>query len=689
VSHAVTADSLACVRTESNRGLLMALAPASLLWSPLSPMSFVDDDTRVVAVARVIVAVVVFVCGLRLRRDGGPERRLAALSVLFTFGHFVATHLDRPGQGFVAMVALVAIFTRLWPSTALRDRDAGSGSSTFGGGATVVAAAVVAVVVLVREAFEASLSPAAALPLVLQQLLPMGLLASTPFFADEPPWRRRGVLALLTFAAATPLFAAVSSASGLAGGTALLLAGAIGPLGLVTLVLARRRHEATFAQGDASVFDVVLRHPPRVLVVSFVGLSVLCASLLALPIASVDGVGLGALDAAFTGVSATCVTGLTVKDTAVDFSFFGQLVILVFLQVGGIGIMVVSAAAVVVLGRRMSLQHEAAAVDLVGADGRAGLMSALRTILGVTFACEFATATALSILFIADGDDIVTGLWRGAFTAVSAFCNAGFALQSSSLIPYQTQPLVLTVVAAAVTVGGAGPLVVVAVIERARLSLQARLVVVTSAVLVVLPALLILVFEWNASLGELPVLHKVTNAIFQSVTLRSAGFNSVDLTSIQRATWTVMLVVMFIGGSPGSTAGGMKTTTVAVIALAVASTLRGHSKVTFGNRTVAPSTVLRATSVVTVGFLFCFLAVLALQLTQDIPDDDLIFEVVSAMATGLTMGATGALDEVGKVIIIVVMFAGRIGPLTFFVFLASRAPAASRTQRVEESVAVG
>ncbi|MEZ4475523.1 MAG: potassium transporter TrkG [bacterium] len=445
-------------------------------------------------------------------------------------------------------------------------------------------------------------------------------------------------------------------------------------------------------RADADFLDVALAQPARVLVLSFVAICALGTLLLGLPVAA-QGDPVAWIDAAFTSVSATCVTGLAVVDTPTTYSGFGLGVILALIQVGGLGIMVFSAAMVVLLGRRLSLSHERAAADLVGAEGRGDLLGVIRLVFRVTLVTEGVAALLLFGAFLLHGDGVGQAAWRGLFTAISAFCNAGFALQSDSLVSYADSPLVLGVTGLTIVVGGLGPGVVAALWtwrRRQSRTLHVRMVLWTSALLIVIPTLAILALEWGETLGSLSFIDKLGNAAFQAVTLRTAGFNSIDLAAIQPATWTVMVLVMFVGGSPGSTAGGAKTTTIAVLVLAIAAVVRGRARVEVFGRALPTATVMRATAVTTVGVLACGGALFALQLTQTLPLDTALFEVVSALATvGLSTGATSALDDVGKLIIMACMFAGRVGPLTLFVFLSLRPQGRASWRFPEESVPIG
>jgi trk system potassium uptake protein TrkH len=458
--------------------------------------------------------------------------------------------------------------------------------------------------------------------------------------------------------------------------------GLLGGLGVLVAVTRGRRPWTTLG---------VLDSPARTLVLSFLGLAGLGTFLLASPWASTGAAPPSFLDAAFTAISASCVTGLVVLDTPVDFSRFGQGVLLLLIQAGGLGIMTFAALGLLLLGRRLGVQEERVAAALVGtSDTRAELEVALRTIVKVTLWAEGLGAALLWPLFVLHGDAPAQGAWRALFTSVSAFCNAGFALQSDSLEGYASSPAVLGTISALIVIGGLGPLVVVSLpkLRGTPGMLHARIVLWVTTVLLVVPASLFLALEWDGTLGGLGVGDKVMNAWFQSVTLRTAGFNSVDFGAIQPATWTVSVLCMFVGGSPGSTAGGVKTTSIAVLLLAVTAAARGHRDASAFGRRIPPRVVHEATAVVILGVGMALAALLSVQVTQGLPLDQAAFEVVSALATvGLSMGATAQLDEVGKVLIAVCMFVGRVGPLTLVIFLVGRSSPAR--QYPMETVQVG
>jgi trk system potassium uptake protein len=462
-------------------------------------------------------------------------------------------------------------------------------------------------------------------------------------------------------------------------------------LGAIALVVAQLCFAPTRSAADARHWtETLIEHPARQLVLGFALLIALGTLLLGLPVASSTATPVALIDAAFTAVSAVCVTGLIVLDTPEAWSTTGQVIVLVLIQLGGLGIMTFATAFLRALGRRLSLRQEGAAAEMTTQENRLELYAAVKLVLVFTIVAEALGAAVLTAAFAAGGEAWGPAAWRGVFTSVSAFCNAGFALQSDSLVAYASAPLVIHSVALLIVLGGLSPLVVMGLLGRARVGrLQQRLVLVTSLVLLLGGTVLIAAAEWNNVLGDLGVLDKWSNAWFQSVTLRTAGFNTVDIAALHPATITLSMVWMFIGGSPGGTAGGIKTTTFAVLVVAVLATIRGRREVTAFARTIPHATIYRAAAVTTLGLFAVVFLLFTVQLTQDLNAVEAAFEVVSAMGTvGLSMGATAKLDVVGKIVIMVAMFAGRVGSLTMLVFLLARR-ADDGWQRPTESVDVG
>ncbi len=420
-------------------------------------------------------------------------------------------------------------------------------------------------------------------------------------------------------------------------------------------------------------WEPFLNHPARVLISTFFGLCLLGTVLLHLSWAS-TAEPLSLINAAFTSVSAVCVTGLTVVDTQVDFSPFGQGCLLLLIQLGGLGIMTITTVALQAMGKRMSLRHERLLTTLTETSHQE-LVSSLVFIVRFTLIVEAAGALLLTFGFALSGAHWMQALWKGLFTSVSAFCNAGFALDSANLLNYRHQPLILHTVALLIILGGLAPSTCMLAgqwLRGRRIDLASRIALVTTSVLLVLGTCSFLMFEWDHVLGGLNFGDKLHNAWFQSVTLRTAGFNSVDLNQVLSPTLLIMLFCMFIGGSPGGTAGGIKTTTLGILALTFWTTITAGKSVIAQNRRIHQSIINRTITVFFAGAIVWFMVVLALILTQAIPVRELVFEATSALATaGLSLGATPKLDVIGKIIIMFTMFIGRIGPMTLFTLLSA------------------
>lgn len=443
---------------------------------------------------------------------------------------------------------------------------------------------------------------------------------------------------------------------------------------------------------DISWAELLLVQPTRFLVATFLATGLLGGLLLTAPSSAAPGKSVSLVDGMFMSFSATCVTGLATIDVPTTFSFLGTVVILVLIQIGGLGIMTFSTAGMILLGQRMSLRQEGAAAQLLGSEGRSTLRAALWRMVIVTFVAEGIGATILTAAFMGRGDAFWQAFGRGVFTSISAYCNAGFALQSDSLMGYSDSPLILHTVAALIIVGGLGPAVVAArrtKLGRREASLHVQIVQWITLVLLVVPTILLAALEWNAAFASLETADKVHNAWFQSVTTRTAGFNSIDIASMGPASRSIVLALMIIGGSPGSTAGGLKTTTLFVIGAAVVATVRERSEVRVRGWRISRDTVSRAYAITALYFACAVVAVFALQLTQQISEAALIFETISALGTvGLSIGATTQLDGLGKIIVIVCMFVGRVGPMALLMAFSWQQPS-EPWSRPEQDVPVG
>jgi len=433
--------------------------------------------------------------------------------------------------------------------------------------------------------------------------------------------------------------------------------------------------------------DVLLNHPARLLFSTFLLLCLSGTLLLSLPVSTHKEISV--LDAAFTAVSASCVTGLVVLDTGKDFTGIGQGFILLLIQLGGLGIMSIASVAIYSIGRRPSLAQEHVMNRLTELDGDWPLFDALVLIFRFTFLVELAGALILTFCFMGEGLSSGEALWEGIFTSVSAFCNAGFSPRGENFMRFQSNPLILCTVSFLIIVGGLSPLVSLSLprfLAGRTVPHSARLIFITTAVLLLSGTLGILAFEWNGILRELGIGTKISNAWFQAVTLRTAGFNSLDIGGISAPTFLLMIFMMFVGGSPGSTAGGIKTTVLAVLSLTFWNNILNREEITVASRRIPPRTVFKAVTIAGAYGLVFVTVVFMLLMTQNMPARLLIFEAGSALGTvGLSMNATTRLDEIGRVLIILTMFIGRVGPITLFMLL-SGSEGSSKTVRPDVKI---
>ncbi len=431
----------------------------------------------------------------------------------------------------------------------------------------------------------------------------------------------------------------------------------------------------------------------QIIVLSFGALILIGTLLLSLPISSRGAGGAGWLDCLFTATSAVCVTGLVVQDTAAFWSPFGQAVILLLIQIGGMGVVTTAVFISFLSGRRIGLMQRSVMQESISAPQVGGMVRLTRFILTVSLAIEgIGALLLLGPMVSAFGWG--RGLWYALFHSISAFCNAGFDLMGirepySSLTGFMQNPLVNLTVVLLITVGGIGFLVWddlrVHGFHWKRYRLQSKTVLVTSAVLVLLPALYLFFFE----LGELPTGQRLLPALFQSVTLRTAGFNTMDLTRVSPSGQALMIGWMLVGGSPGSTAGGMKTTTLAVLMMTAASVFRRRESVSFLGRRVADETVHNAVALVIMYVMLFLLGGQAISMLEGLPMMSCLFETASALGTvGLSLGITGRLSVPSRLILILLMFWGRVGGLTL-IYATQSARRARKSTLPLEKITVG
>lgn len=427
--------------------------------------------------------------------------------------------------------------------------------------------------------------------------------------------------------------------------------------------------------------------------------------LLSLPIASVKGRPVDILDAFFVATSAVCVTGLSTVVTAAQWSIFGQAVILILVQFGGLGIVTVTTVMMLIFGQRVMLSERLLLQEAYNLDSLRGLIRVTKSVVVGTLIVEGIGAFFYFLCFV--GDYGATAIWFGIFHAVSAFCNAGMdLLGDSSLAAYQTNLPVNLVTMSLIVVGGIGFPVWRDVRTNfrksrngeipkgrffERLTLHSKIAITVSAGLIFGGMVLFFLFEYNnpATIGSLSIPNKLLASLFQSVTTRTAGFQTIPQENFTPASGLLSLIFMFIGGSPSSTAGGVKTVTVAVIILSVVSVVRGQKDIEAFQRKIPTFYLKKALAVVSVSILCMFVATMLVCATQGWTLMEALYETVSALATvGLSCGKTGDLNSIGKVLIILCMYLGRIGPITLAISLQSGAEKGLR-QLPESKVMIG
>jgi trk system potassium uptake protein TrkH len=422
--------------------------------------------------------------------------------------------------------------------------------------------------------------------------------------------------------------------------------------------------------------DFVRRSPARASVIVFVVAAAAFSLLLRLPISTSSGAATPWADAIFTATSAITVTGLTTVDTATYWSPFGLVVILVAIQIGGLGIVTLALLLARAVTRQLGLGGKIFAQQNIGAPELGEVRRLLRIVVLTTLSIEGVLFLALAPAFIV-AEGWGSGLWQGLFYAVSAFNNAGFSVHEDGLMPFRDNGWVLTPIAIGVFVGSFGFPIFLNLIttrwNRRRWSLHTKLTLVTTSILLVLGAVAWAATEWNNTLtiADYSPVEKILNGLFASTMMRSGGFAIVDTGQSTSTTLLLTDALMFVGGGSASTAGGIKVTTLAVLFLAIAAEARGTRDLTVANRTI-PNGLLRvAISVTFLGATLVLAATTLITLTNDAPLDRILFEVISGFATcGLSVGLSAELDPFGKLVLSVLMLAGRIGPIGLAAALA-------------------
>ena len=407
----------------------------------------------------------------------------------------------------------------------------------------------------------------------------------------------------------------------------------------------------------------------QLIILGFAGVIFLGTVLLMLPISTSEQVLTPFHEALFTATSAVCVTGLVVKDTGSYWSQTGQTIILVLIQIGGLGVVTVAASVSLLSGKKISLMQRSTMQDAMSAPKVGGIVRLTRFILKGTFLIEAAGALLLLPVFLADYG--LKGIWLSVFHSVSAFCNAGFDILGTavhafpSLTGYSGNVLINTVIILLIIIGGIGFLtwddIYTNKLNFKRYRMQSKIILMTTTCLILLPA----VFFFTSDLKNLPMGNRLLAAVFQSVTTRTAGFNTINISEMSEASKAVMILLMLIGGSPGSTAGGMKTTTFMVLILNAIATFRSQENAGAFGRRLEYNVIKNAATIAMLYFSLFFCGGIAISVYEGIPLLDCLYEAASAVGTvGLTLGITPGLHVFSQVVLIILMYLGRVGGLT-------------------------
>lgn len=415
-------------------------------------------------------------------------------------------------------------------------------------------------------------------------------------------------------------------------------------------------------------------HPSQMLVLSFALLILIGSILLSTPWAAKDG-STDWLVALFTATSAVCVTGLVVVDTGTHWTMFGQLVIMLLIQIGGLGIMSFATFFALILGKRIQLRQRLIMQKALNQPSVEGIVRIFRYLLFFSFIMETIAALILAFHWMASMG-LPKALWFGIFHSISAFNNAGFDLfgNFSSLTAYTADPITNIVISTLFIVGGLGFVVLYETYKyrkTRKFSLHSKVVLISTALLALISTLVFMISEYNHALAGLTLSGKFWASYFQAVTPRTAGFNTIDLNSLLLSSQLIIMTLMFIGGSPGSTAGGIKTTTFSLLWVAIYSILRGKNDTELFGKRIVSKEVFRALAIALLSISLIFVMTILVSFTHEADFIKILFEVVSALGTvGLSLGLTTELNEFGRILIIITMFLGRLGPITIGYALA-------------------
>jgi trk system potassium uptake protein TrkH len=447
--------------------------------------------------------------------------------------------------------------------------------------------------------------------------------------------------------------------------------------------------------------------PTQILVLGFLLLIFVGAMLLNLPIAATNNKSIGFIDALFTSTSAVCVTGLVVVNTLEYWSMFGKVVILILIQIGGLGFMTFATTFFILMGRKIRLKERLIIQEALNQYTLSGMVRLTKNVLLGTLLIEGIGALLLSIRFVPK--DGPYGIFKAIFHSVSAFCNAGFdIIGDSSLSPFVGDIIINVTIMLLIILGGLGFTVWIDILRVMKekfnnklglkrtfrkFTLHTKIVIVLTTSLIIIGFIFFFIMETTNpnTLGQLSMKNKILGSLFQAITPRTAGFNTIPLAEMTHGSKFMTIILMFIGGSPAGTAGGIKTVTMGVIILTVISGVRGKEKTEAFNRTIPEVIIKRALAVIMIGISVVILVTMILSVTEVGSFMDIFFEAVSAFATvGLTLGITGSLTTIGKIVICITMFIGRLGPVTMAVAISLKGTKSKAAiTKPEEKVMVG
>ena len=434
----------------------------------------------------------------------------------------------------------------------------------------------------------------------------------------------------------------------------------------------------------------------EILALGFAVVILIGAVLLSFPFASKSGESVGFVNALFTAASAVAVTGLVVVDTSTHWTTYGHIVILTLIQIGGLGIITMGTLFALVLGRRINFRQRVVMSEAMNKITVNGVVRLAKYILITTFLLEGVGALILATRFIPIYG-FGKGVWYSVFHSISAFCNAGFDLIGNfqSLTPFVEDPIVTLTVAALIIIGGLGFVVIFELLDKKsfkKISLHSKIALIMTFWLLLIGYIIVMVLEFNnpGTMADLSLGGKFISGFFHSVTPRTAGFNTLPMEQLMMGTLVMTMIFMFIGAGTAGTAGGVKVTTVGVIIASIVSTLKGRKDTETFNRRLPRDLVNKAIAIISIAMLWVFVVTFILSITEQASFLEILFEVISAFGTvGLSLGITTNLSAVGKVVITITMFVGRIGPLTLFMALAQRHQVASTIAYPDEEIMIG